>query len=276
MRRLTMRPFPRRIRDLRSSWRMSAAIAMLAYLAVCPTIRCQTPDVSSGIQASGATSQQPIVLDSVIAIINGEVLLQSDLQEEMDMAAIQPLSLPPGKGLERRAARRLINQALLVQQMKDQGMAGGVTDQEVQENIAALRKQLPACVAYKCDTNAGWNRFLADHNLTPAEVEAKWRQRMEILKFIDARFRAGVRISNAEIADYYNKTFVPEFKVENAHPPELAAVSQRIQEILLQQHVNLLLQDWLKSLRDQGSVRILDPRFEEGSRAQPEDDGDGA
>jgi len=255
---------------------MSATIAVSACLALCPVIRCQSSQAASVPQASASPAQQPVVLDSVIAIINGEVLLQSDLQEEMDLAAIQPLTLPPGKGLERRAARRLINQALIVQQMKDQGMANDVTDQQVQDNLASLRKQLPACVAYKCETDAGWARFLADHNLTPAEVEAKWRQRMEILKFIDARFRAGVRISNPEVADYYNKTFVPEFKAQNAHPPELAAVSQRIQEILLQQHVNALLKDWLKSLRDQGSVQILDPRFDDGSHAEANDDGDGA
>jgi peptidyl-prolyl cis-trans isomerase SurA len=273
--RMSMRFCARRIPEFRCCHIRHVAIALSVCVAIGPAMRGQSSSVSNGSQSVESTSQHPIVLDSVIAIVNGDVLLQSDLQEEMNLAAIQPLSLPPGKGLELRAAQRLINQALISQQMRDQGMAGGVTDEEVQENLAALRKQLPACVPYKCETEAGWARFLADHNLTPAEVDAKWRQRMEILRFIDARFRAGVRISNAEIADYYKKTFVPEFKAENAHPPELAAVSQRIEEILLQQHVNVLLQDWLKSLRDQGVVQILDPRFDDGTNANAGEDGDG-
>ena len=41
------------------------------------------------------SSQQPVVLDSVIAVINGDVLLRSDLQEEMDMAALQKLTDDP-------------------------------------------------------------------------------------------------------------------------------------------------------------------------------------
>jgi hypothetical protein len=42
-------------------------------------------------------------------------------------------------------------------------------------------------------------------------------------------------------------------------PPAEATIADRIQEILLQQQVDKLLDDWLTSLRAQGSVRILKP-----------------
>jgi hypothetical protein len=80
-----------------------------------------------------------------------------------------------------------------------------------------------------------------------------------------------LRISKPDIEDYYNKTFVPQFKKENLSAPSLASVSSRIEEILLQQHVNDLLQDWLKNLRDQGSVIILDPAL---GQSNPSPDGD--
>jgi len=212
----------------------------------------------------------------VIAVINGDVLLRSDLQSEMEMAALQPLSLPPGKNFERRAAQRLINRTLILQQMKSQGMAREVSSEEVQKDLDDLRKELPACVQYHCETEAGWTKFLSDHNLTPEEVNLRWQQRMQILNFIDARFRAGVRISKPQIEDYYNETFVPEFKKQNAKPPELASVSGRIEQVLLQQYVNVLLQDWLKTLRDQGSVIILDPALGKSNPSPDADDeGDG-
>ena len=40
-------------------------------------------------------------------------------------------------------------------------------------------------------------------------------------------------------------------------PPAEAAISDRIQEILLQQQVTDLLEEWLKTLRAQGSVSIV-------------------
>jgi peptidyl-prolyl cis-trans isomerase SurA len=234
-------------------------------------------DAKSATAEAAATvstpASQPVLLDRVIAVINGDVLLQSDLQSEEDMAALQPLSLPPGNDLDRRAARRLVNRVLILQQMKNQGMTKEVSDEDVQKDLDLLRKQIPACVQYQCQTDAGWAKFLGDHHLTADEVQAHWRQRMQILSFIDARFRAGLRISKVE--DYYNKTFVPQFKKENANPPSLDSVSSRIEEVLLQQHVSVLLQDWLKSLRDQGNVIILDSALGESNPSPDDDDGGG-
>jgi hypothetical protein len=69
----------------------------------------------------------------------------------------------------------------------------------------------------------------------------------------------GIRISQAEIDAYYKTTLLPAYQKENAAPPAEATVEDKIQEILLQQQVDKLLDDWLASLRAQGSVRILKP-----------------
>jgi peptidyl-prolyl cis-trans isomerase SurA len=222
------------------------------------------------------SSQQPVVLDSVIAVINGDVLLRSDLQTEIDMAVLQPLSLPPGKDFEQRAAQRLINRTLILQQMQSQGMAKDVSDEDVEKDLDALREQLPDCRKSDCKTEAGWVRFLTQHGLIQSEVTERWRQRMQILNFIDTRFRAGVRISKPDIEDYYNKTLVPQFTKQNVSAPPLDSVSARIEEVLLQQHVNVLLQDWLKNLRDQGNVIILDPTLGQSNPSPDNDEGDGA
>ncbi len=44
--------------------------------------------------------------------------------------------------------------------------------------------------------------------------------------------------------------------------PTLDQVAPRIEEILLQQQVNVLFDDWLKNLRKQGDVEVLDPALE--------------
>ena len=72
-------------------------------------------------------------------------------------------------------------------------------------------------------------------------------------------FRGGIRISNDEIKDYYEKTMLPEYVKQKAAPPKLETVSARIEEVLLQQQVGNLLRDWLKSLRAQGNVWVMRP-----------------
>ena len=145
--------------------------------------------------------------------------------------------------------------------MREQQAEAEVADADVRQGLEDLRKQLPICARYHCQTDAGWNAFLAQNNLTQSEVEEHWKQRIRILKFIDSRFRAGIRITKPDIEKYYQQSLVPAFQKENAKAPALASVSPRIEEILLQQRVNVLLRDWLSSLRDQGSVQILDPAY---------------
>ena len=212
---------------------------------------------------SGAA--KPVVLDRVVAIINGDVLLESDVQEELDFAKLEPVGIPTGSDSLRRAARRLINRTLILQQMKEQQQGFNIPDSDIEKQLEETRKNLPACGAYDCKTEAGWKAFLAANNLSESDVIDHWRQRMQILRFIDVRFRAGIRISNQEVTDYYQKSIVPSYQKEKQKLPAEETLAPRIREVLLQQHVNELLRDWLQTLRAEGSVQILEPAYGQSS-----------
>jgi peptidyl-prolyl cis-trans isomerase SurA len=202
-----------------------------------------------------------VVLDHVVAVINGSVILQSDVDEEMAYAVLQPFSIDSARNTPQRALQRLIDRDLILQQMQTAQTITPPTPEEVQERITQLRGLIPECKRYHCETDAGWQDFLQAKGLTEKEVDARWSQRMLILSFIQSRFGSGVRITPAEIADYYNKTLLPQFHDKAVPPPALAAVSSRVQEILLQQRVSSLLLEWLQSLKSEGSVSILDPVY---------------
>jgi peptidyl-prolyl cis-trans isomerase SurA len=223
-------------------------VAMLVMLAqVCVA---QTP-------APPAPVEQGQTIDRMIAIVNGDVVLESDVDEEKRFAAFQPFSTAVGGAFTReRAIERLINRTLILQQSRLQ-MIGGVKDADVTAQIQDLRKGIPACKEYHCETDAGWNKFIADQGFTPAELQERWKQRMEVLSYIENRFRMGIRIKPEEISEYYHKELLPQYGKQKA--PSLDELSDRIQEILLQQQVSKLLQDWLTSLRAQGTVQILKP-----------------
>jgi peptidyl-prolyl cis-trans isomerase SurA len=202
-----------------------------------------------------------VVLDHVVAVINGSVILQSDVNEEMAYAVLQPFSIDSTRNTPQRALQRLIDRDLILQQMETAQTMTPPTPEEVQERITQLRGLIPECKRYHCETDPGWQDFLRAKGLTEKEVTARWRQRMIILSFIQSRFGSGVRITPAEIATYYNKTLLPQLKANAATPPALSAVSSRIEEILLQQRVSSLLLEWLQSLKSEGSVSILDPAY---------------
>ena len=124
--------------------------------------------------------------------------------------------------------------------------------------LLEIRRELPACVRQNCASDAGWKAFLATHGLTGERVETYLRNRLEILSFIEQRFRQGIRISPQEIETYYHDTLVPQY-AKGETVPLLDKVAPRIEEILLQQQVNVLFDDWLNNLRKQGEIEVLDP-----------------
>jgi hypothetical protein len=220
---------------------------------------------------------KPVELDHVVAMIGTNVLLQSDVELEMHLAALEPLRVLPGENTPQTALRRLIDRTLILEQMKEQQQSVAVPAPEVEKALAELRKQIPACEKYHCETAAGWDAFLKANDLTPELVQQRWSQRMAILHFIDIRFRSGIRIPQDQIAAYYQKTLVPALAKEHVPIPPLSQVSGRIQELILQEQVSGLFQDWLSSLRDQGNVEIVDQAYSSdwnsASSTSPSDTG---
>jgi peptidyl-prolyl cis-trans isomerase SurA len=212
-------------------------------------------------QPAPAALPGAVELDHVVAIVGPSVILQSDVVQEMHFSALEPLQILPGQNTPATALRRLIDRTLILEQMREQQQPIDTPLPDVQKAVADLRKTIPACEQNRCDTVDKWNYFLRANDLNPEMVEQRWSQRMAILRFIDLRFRSGIRIAPDQISAYYQKTLVPALEKNHETAPPLADVSTRIQEILLQQQVTGLFQDWLGSLRDQGNVRIVDDAY---------------
>jgi peptidyl-prolyl cis-trans isomerase SurA len=211
----------------------------------------------ANIDANAAGAGERVALDRVVAVVNGDLILESDLDEEARMAAFQPLGGQTAATRE-ELIERLIDRALILQQIRLQPQVA-IEDAQVDSELRVLRKSIPECVAYGCETEAGWEKFVAAQGFTVEELRERWRQRMEVLRFIEARFRMGIRISQAEMDAYYMGTLVPAYEKEKVTAPAEATIAARIQEILLQQQVDKLLDDWLTSLRAEGSVKIVKP-----------------
>ena len=195
-------------------------------------------------------------VDQVVAIVNGQLILDSDVDQERRFAALLPYGEASGPYNRDEALERLINRDLILQQTEMQP-GDQVTLQAAAADLDALRKSIPKCAQYHCETQEGWDKFLASEGFTEESLTSLWQQRMEVLAFIEQRFRMGIRILPAEIQEYYTKTMLPEYAAQRATPPPMRTIARRIQEVLLQQRVTKLLDDWLESLKAQGSVRMM-------------------
>jgi peptidyl-prolyl cis-trans isomerase SurA len=241
---------------------MSVLMAGRVWAGQAATAQAGTTPVSqtsgaAAISGLGASAGQGVELDRLVAVVNGDVILESDVDEERRFEEVQPYRTIE-ESTRAKIIERLVDRALILQQAALQP-EDAIPDKDLDAQLVTLRKDIPACKQYHCETEEGWKKFLGDHGFTEEEFRARWLQRMQLLKFIEVRFRNGIRIKDEEIQDYYDKTMLPEYAKRNVTPPPVDTIKRRIEEVLLQQQVGALLEDWLKSLRAQGSVRIITP-----------------
>ncbi len=223
---------------------------------------CLTATAIASALAQRLPAGEPVVLDRVVAVVNNQAILASDLDTEMRLAVLDPARVGRGVLTPQRALQQLISRALIEQQIRQEDLeATEPAPEEVAARLTEMRKELPACVRQNCASDDGWKTFLASHNLAPEGVEDYLRHRLEILAFIELRFRQGISISHEEIESYYHGTLLPQYTPGEKVPP-LDQVAPRIEEILLQQKVNVLFTGWLDNLRKQGEIEVLDPALE--------------
>ena len=213
------------------------------------------------IPAIAQQPASPVVLDSAVAVVNRHVILASDIDEEIRLSVLDPGQAGQGTLTPKRALDQLISRAIIEQQIRrEDAEAAEPSPEDVEARLAEIRRELPACVRQNCATDEGWKAFLSAHDLTPERVDAYLRYRLEILRFIELRFRPGIRIAPQDIETYYRNTLLPEYGPGDA-VPVLEKVSPRIAEILLQQQVTAMFDEWLTNLRKQGDVEVVDPAF---------------
>jgi peptidyl-prolyl cis-trans isomerase SurA len=231
---------------------MSVLTTGLQCVAQAPAAPAMTSQASAPVALS-----EGVLIDRLVAVVNGDVLLESDIDEERRFEEIQPLRAAADFTRE-KIIERLVDRELILQQAALQP-EDAVSDKELDAQLDTVRKGIAACKQDKCETDEGWKKFLGDHGFSVEEFRSRWRLRMELLKFIVERFQNGVKVSDDQVKTYYEKTMLPEYTKRHVTPPPMEVIKKQIEEVLLQQEVTALLQDWLKSLRAQGSVRIITP-----------------
>ena len=212
------------------------------------------------VTAAQPQATTPSVVDRVVAVVNNRAILWSDIAAEQRFGILDPKTtshITPQSALQRLISRTLIQQQI---HQEDIG-AAQPSDEDVQARLHEVRTELPACAAMNCATDAGWQKFLSANDLNARQVEDYLRLRLEMLRFIEIRFRQGIRISPQDIEAYYRDKLVPQYP-KGASIPPLSDVAPRVEEILLEEQVNTFFTAWLDNLRKQGDVEVLDPTLE--------------
>jgi hypothetical protein len=208
---------------------------------------------------------QPQVVDRMVAVVNRHVILESELDQATRMEFL--LQGKPINALtytDRTAVlERLIDRSLLDQQIVNPAMLDP-TPEELRAKVEEVRQGIQGA-----STDENWKTLLAGYGLAQQDVEEQLASQFRILRLIDLRFRGLVRVDKEAIAAYYQDRFLPEVRKRNASEPKLAEVSNKIEQILAEQRIDELLNNWLKTLRAQAHIERMLPAAAANAGSSP-------
>lgn len=202
-----------------------------------------------------AASARAQVVDRMVAVVNKQVILESELDQATRVEFLlqaRPIGqLAPADRIA--TLERLIDRSLLEQQIVDPAMLNPSAE-DLAAKIKEVRDSLPGAAG-----DERWKAILGGYGLTQQDVEDQLTSQFRILRFIDLRFRGLVQVDKDAIAAYYQDRFLPEVRKRNVAEPKLSEVSDKIEQILAEQRIDGLLNNWLKTLRAQAHIERMLP-----------------
>jgi hypothetical protein len=200
------------------------------------------------IFAGGARAQSTVV-DQLAATVNGEGITQSDILWgivlDPDVADVN--SDPQNMN---QMLNQLIDQSLLFNEA-EQLPNLEPTSAEINNAIGNLIRRFPSEAAfYERISRAG---------ITGGILKDVMHRRLQILKYIDFRFRSFAIITEEEIQQYYKETLVLQLRARGVTPAEQPADQERnmIESILIEDRIDREIERFLENSRRQADIVVL-------------------
>jgi len=188
------------------------------------------------------------ILDRIAVTIDNQVIAESDLIRDIRLSAFLNQSQPDFSGRAKRAtAERLVDRALMRREIElsRYPLPGEKDAAAALENWR--RERFPDPAVYR--------QALAQAGIADSALAAYMLEQLTALRFIDYRFRPTVQVGDAEIQQYYEKRFLPQWRPAGAAPaPPLEQVAPKIEQILVEEKVDRMLEAWLKDARSRARI----------------------
>ncbi len=185
----------------------------------------------------------PVYLDGIVAQVGQEVVLASEVDEQLSIASLR-MGIPDSSQARAREEilQRIIDEKVIVQEARARAVT--VSDEEVQQavdqHIEGIQGQIGGAEAF--------DQELAKEGLTRDELVSRYREeaRRELLytRLLQREIYSKIEVTDKEVDEYYlkHRSELPrkQGQVELAHvfigfrpdEREIAAVEQKVQGVL--------------------------------------------
>jgi peptidyl-prolyl cis-trans isomerase SurA len=197
------------------------------------------------------------IIDRVAVSLGDQVVTLGEIRRLLRVEAFSQNAKPDYSPENlKRAADLLVDQALVRREMELSRYSSPAMV-EVDEAIQRF-------IERRHMTEEQFQAAVKEYGFTEDDFRQEILWRLTLTRFIDYRFRPGVQVSDDEISEYYEKTFLPQFRktTPEATPPPLAEVRERISNILAVNKATAASNQWLQQAQQQTKIRYYKEAFQ--------------
>jgi hypothetical protein len=200
--------------------------------------------------ALGSLAAWGAIIDRTAIVVGKHAVKDSDIQRDIRITSFlngQPPDFSPSS--RKVAAARLVDQELIREQIR----SGRYSVADASEGARLLEEIKKDRFA----SDAQYQRELGQFGISEAELKDRLLWQLTVLRFIDARFRPAVVVSDQDVQQYYD-----------AHRTELAKarpaakgmddLRPEIEPLIAGERINKLLEEWLDQSRKEIRIDYLE------------------
>lgn len=196
-----------------------------------------------------------VVLDRVAVVVGKQIIKESDILRDLRVTQFlngQPPDFSPAA--KRRAADRLIDQLIIRNEIR----MGAYTPAPSSESEGMLRKIVQQRFG---GSTSRFRQELTRYGLTEDQLKMQLQWQLDVLTFIDQRFRPGVLVTDNDVKKYYEQHTAA---LRQAYPQlhTFGEFAPKVRELLEGQQLNKQFDEWLRQQRGQEQIEYLQGAFQ--------------
>jgi len=188
------------------------------------------------------------IIDRIAVSVGSQVITLRDVEREIRVTSflngVKPDLSPANK---RSTAERMVEQKLIRAELVSSRFP-----------VPAPAEVEPALEKFKKDnypTDADYQRALTAYGITDQDVKDLLLWQRTLLLFISLRFAPGVRVTDQQIQDYFDKVVAPAARAAHpAQPPALEDFRTQIEQTLIGQQADREMDNWLREARKRTEI----------------------
>jgi peptidyl-prolyl cis-trans isomerase SurA len=200
-----------------------------------------------GAAAARATPPAAVLKDRVLAVVDDDPILASDLDRAILVGQFQKQPGEADAAYRRRVLQDLVAQRLRFHEIDRFGMEQ-VPVEQIEKQVAEVRAR------YKDE--AAFKQRLKEVGLDEATLHQMMARQLEVLAFVDERLGPQVFVGLDDIATYYRNVLTPQLQKQRLAVPPLDDVRDQIRGVLRQQRLTEEIDRWTEELRAKANIAV--------------------